>query len=204
MRWSLFLSAFITVQAALSFVCVALPFASELSWDELERRDPRASKPITRTAFERKVYNKVLENQGLSHGTLPKVLQSQSNRIMNDTFTSYSTVKKTAKKLDKAFKNAPGVEFNAKKGFTATLKKNAKNAKIVKAGQASPATSRSSSSRSSSRSPSRLGPATRGRINAQRQPLRSGPTTRNRANAPKSPPGSPPRPGPQTRSRGKK
>jgi hypothetical protein len=269
MRWSLFLSAFITIQATLSFVCVALPISSESSWDELERREPPASNSVKASskvyrqnalrhphayfvkkdgtiqqhrhikvprraipakwdadhAFETQIYNKVLKDKGLNHKNLPPELREQAKRIMNDprnmvlipaginrgkgsmikhalrgkaitpkaarnqyTLLTYPTQKKTARKLDKAFK------FDPKRGFTAAVRKTLRDAKILKLNQPSPATSRSTSrsssrSRSSSPPPKKRGtqPMTRGRTMAQqRSPSRS------RSPPPKKRSGTPP------------
>ena len=61
MRWSLILSAFIAVQSALSFVCVALAIPPQLG--ELERRAlrPRRSKPGDEWKLSSKDYRKNAE-----------------------------------------------------------------------------------------------------------------------------------------------
>jgi len=82
------------------------------------------------------------------HGLAGKSIAPQKARD-EYTLLSYGTAKKTAKSLDKLFKDH-GYKFEKGKTFHKTLRDTMDNAKILKPGQPSPAASSRSSSRSTS------------------------------------------------------
>jgi len=98
------------------------------------------------------VPGKVNQGKGqLEKNAMPKDGKAIAPKKDRDEYTklSYGTAKKTAKSLDKAFKDA-GHDFGDKT-FHSTLRNTMNNAKILKPGEPSPASSKSGSSAGSTK-----------------------------------------------------